>query len=44
MTRGMKSLLHVTTNQCATGALADLGRYRISYGHFWHRIQGVLVE
>jgi hypothetical protein len=44
MTRSQKSFLHVSANQCAKGALCDLGRYSVSYGHFWHRAQGILVD
>jgi len=44
MTRGQTSILHVTPNQCVKGALNDLGRYKVSFGHFWHRVQGVFVE
>jgi hypothetical protein len=44
MTRGQNTFLHVTSNHCAEGALRDLGRYTVSYGHWWHRIQGALTE
>jgi short-subunit dehydrogenase len=44
MTYGEKSLLHVTGEECAKGALKDLGRSLVSYGHWKHRIQGVLIE
>ena len=44
MTRGQNTLLHVTANHCAQGSLRDLGRYTVSYGHWWHRIQGAFTE
>lgn len=44
MTRGQKSLLHVSPHQCAAGSLKELGKYSVSYGHFFHRIQGVLIS
>lgn len=44
MTRNQSTILHVSVNQCAKGALKDLGKYSVSYGHFYHRIQGVLIE
>jgi 17beta-estradiol 17-dehydrogenase / very-long-chain 3-oxoacyl-CoA reductase len=44
MTRGQNTFLHVTPNHCAEGALRDLGRHTVSYGHWWHRIQGALTE
>jgi hypothetical protein len=39
----MKSFLHITSNQCAEGALKDLGKFSFTYGHWWHRVQGVIV-
>ncbi len=44
MTKGQTSILHVTPTQCAIGALRDLGKYNITFGHLFHRIQGVLVS
>ncbi len=44
MTRDQKSFLHISSNQCATGVLKDLGKYSVSYGHYFHRLQGVLVD
>lgn len=44
MTRNQTSIFHVTTDKCAEGAIKDLGRYNISYGHFNHRVQGVIID
>lgn len=44
MARNQKTFLHVSANQCANGALNDLGKQSVSYGHFFHRMQGVLVD
>lgn len=44
MTKNQTSALHVNPHQCAKGSLRDLGKYSVSYGHAFHRIQGVLVD
>jgi hypothetical protein len=44
MTMGQKSWLHVRCDQCAKGALRDLGKYSVSFGSYSHHLQGVLVD
>lgn len=43
LARNLKSFLHVSPQKCAAGSLNDLGRYPVSYGDWFHRIQGVLL-
>lgn len=44
MARNTTSMMHVSKNSCARGALRSLGRYEVYAGSWWHELQNFGTE